>query len=52
MLFRSTFPGHWLIMYGQLVVTKDVDAYLKQNPIAAKPAAASNAAPAHTQHTH
>ena len=50
--FVCTFPGHWLIMYGQLVVTKDVDAYLKQNPIAAKPAAASNAAPAHTQHTH
>jgi hypothetical protein len=55
--FVCTFPGHWLIMYGQLVVTKDVDAYLKQNPIAAKSApadkpAAGNSAPSHNQHGH
>jgi azurin len=52
--FVCTFPGHWVIMYGQLVVTKDVDAYLKQNPIAAKPApqATKAAAPAHNQHNH
>ncbi|MBL9185883.1 MAG: hypothetical protein JNK23_00250 [Opitutaceae bacterium] len=36
--FVCTFPGHWTVMWGQLVVTKDVDTYLKANP-AAKPAA-------------
>ena len=36
--FTCTFPGHWALMYGQIVVTKDVDAYLKANP-AAVPAA-------------
>ncbi len=30
--YVCTFPGHWLIMYGKLVVTKNVDAYLKANP--------------------
>jgi hypothetical protein len=42
--YVCTFPGHWTVMYGQLVVTKDVDAYLKANPaVAAAPAPA----PAH-----
>ncbi len=37
--YVCTFPGHWTVMYGQLVVTKDVDAYLKANPtVAAAPA--------------
>jgi azurin len=45
--YVCTFPGHWTVMFGQLVVTKDVDAYLKSNPAAAtaapaKPAAAHN----------
>ena len=31
--FICTFPGHWVMMYGQLVVTRDVDAYLKANPV-------------------
>jgi azurin/glucose/arabinose dehydrogenase len=30
--FVCTFPGHWSIMRGKLIVTKDVDAYLKSNP--------------------
>ena len=30
--FVCTFPGHWAIMQGKLVVTKDVDAYLQANP--------------------
>jgi azurin len=34
--FVCTFPGHWAIMHGELVVTKDVDAYLQANPEAAK----------------
>jgi hypothetical protein len=42
--FTCTFPGHWALMYGQIVVTKDVDAYLKANP-----AAAPAARPAVTQ---
>ena len=36
--YVCTFPGHWTVMFGQIVVTKNVDAYLKANP-AAKPAA-------------
>jgi len=32
--FVCTFPGHWPVMWGQLVVTKDVDAYLKAHPVA------------------
>jgi azurin len=30
--YVCTFPGHWGIMWGRLVVTKDVDAYLKAKP--------------------
>ncbi len=38
--YVCTFPGHWAVMFGQLVVTKDVEAYLKANPLtpAATPA--------------
>ena len=40
--YVCTFPGHWAIMWGQLIVTKDVEAYLKANPLtpAAPPPAA------------
>lgn len=27
-----TFPGHWMVMWGKLIVTKDVDAYLAAHP--------------------
>ncbi len=30
--FVCTFPGHFMTMGGKVVVTKDVDAYLKANP--------------------
>ncbi len=30
--YVCTFPGHWMIMFGKLVVTKDVDAYLQSDP--------------------
>jgi glucose/arabinose dehydrogenase/azurin len=30
--YVCTFPGHWMVMWGTLVVTKDVDAYLQKNP--------------------
>ncbi|MEY2880337.1 MAG: hypothetical protein RLZZ15_2717, partial [Verrucomicrobiota bacterium] len=43
--YVCTFPGHWIMMYGQLVVTKDVTAYLKANP-------AAPAAPASAEHKH
>jgi azurin/glucose/arabinose dehydrogenase len=29
--FVCTFPGHWAVMQGKLIVTRDVDAYLKAN---------------------
>ncbi len=32
--FVCTFPGHWMLMWGQLVVTQDVDAYLTAHPAA------------------
>ena len=32
--FVCTFPGHFMTMGGKLIVTKDVDAYLKANPTA------------------
>jgi azurin len=44
--YVCTFPGHWTVMYGQLVITKDVAAYLKANP-SAQPAPTPAAA-----HTH
>ncbi|MDB6155732.1 MAG: Auracyanin-A precursor, partial [Chthoniobacteraceae bacterium] len=27
--YVCTFPGHWPIMWGKLVVVKDIDAYLQ-----------------------
>jgi azurin len=49
--YVCTFPGHWIIMWGTLVVTKDVDAYLQANPGGA-PATAPAAAAAHAPHQH
>ena len=45
--YVCTFPGHWTIMFGKLIVTRDVDAYLKANPL--PPA---SPAPAATPHLH
>ena len=45
--YVCTFPGHWPVMFGQLVVTKDVDAYLQKNPVA--PAQATNPAHGHLE---
>jgi uncharacterized cupredoxin-like copper-binding protein len=46
--FVCTFPGHWRIMGGTLVVTSDVDAYLLAHPApAAGPAPAMPAGPDH-----
>jgi azurin/glucose/arabinose dehydrogenase/lysophospholipase L1-like esterase len=30
--YVCTFPGHWMIMWGKWIVTKDVDAYLRAHP--------------------
>jgi azurin len=30
--YACTFPGHWMIMKGELIVTKDVQAYLSTHP--------------------
>jgi azurin len=30
--YVCTYPGHWMLMWGQLVVTKDVEDYLQKNP--------------------
>jgi len=30
--YVCTFPGHWIVMWGELIVTKDVEAYLLANP--------------------
>jgi glucose/arabinose dehydrogenase/azurin len=32
--YVCTFPGHWPVMWGRLIVTTDVDAYLAKNPVA------------------
>jgi azurin/glucose/arabinose dehydrogenase len=32
--YVCTMPGHWLIMWGKLIVTKNVDAYLQAHPSA------------------
>jgi azurin len=45
--YVCTFPGHWLIMWGKLIVTKNVDAYLKANPNAAPSPPAAAPAPTH-----
>ena len=45
--YVCTFPGHFQVMWGTLVVTKDVDAYLQAHPMAA---AAADAAAAHDHH--
>jgi hypothetical protein len=55
--YVCTFPGHWVIMFGQIVVTKDVDAYLKANPPAAAKTASvtpatSGATAAHAHMSH
>ena len=51
--YVCTFPGHWMIMWGKMIVTKDVDAYLQANPIPAdlKPPGAASVTD-HSAHQH
>jgi glucose/arabinose dehydrogenase/azurin/HEAT repeat protein len=32
--YCCTFPGHYQVMWGSLIITKDVDAYLAAHPVA------------------
>ncbi|MEO8352363.1 MAG: plastocyanin/azurin family copper-binding protein, partial [Chthoniobacteraceae bacterium] len=47
--YVCTFPGHWMLMWGRLIVTKDVDAYLAANPVA-PPTGPSAVLPAEHEH--
>jgi azurin len=47
--YVCTFPGHWMIMWGKLIVTKDVEDYLQKNPESAQPA---GVAASHGGHQH
>lgn len=44
--FVCTFPGHWQVMWGQFVVTRNVEDYLAKNPRPIQPAATT----AHQHH--
>ncbi|MHB1309740.1 MAG: plastocyanin/azurin family copper-binding protein, partial [Limisphaerales bacterium] len=47
--FVCTFPNHWQTMWGWLIVTRDVDAYLERHPEPA-PAGVGGTAGAHDHH--
>ncbi len=42
--YVCSFPGHYMIMWGKLVVTKDVDKYLQSHPESAQQSAGAGAA--------
>jgi hypothetical protein len=55
--FFCTFPGHYQVMWGRLIVTRDVDAYLQAHPEAPIPMPTAGAdseegAPKAHQHAH
>src|SRR5581483_11142529 len=41
--YVCTFPGHYPVMWGRLVITKDVDAYLQAHPEVPLPPPGSSA---------
>jgi hypothetical protein len=45
--YVCTYPGHWMVMWGQLVITKDVDSYLDKNPMPVQTTQASAAEHSH-----
>jgi hypothetical protein len=45
--YVCTYPGHWMVMWGQLVITRDVDAYLQANPVPVQTTEASHGAHDH-----
>ena len=48
--YVCTYPEHWKVMFGQLVVVKDMEAFLKASAL--KPAPQSQTAAAGHQHHH
>jgi azurin len=36
--YVCTYPNHWMMMWGQLIVTKDIESYLQQHPVPNLPA--------------
>lgn len=48
--FVCTFPDHWQVMWGTLIVTKDIDAYLKSKPAPAQPTASGEGSAGHEHH--
>jgi azurin len=44
--YVCTFPGHWMLMWGKIIVTKDVDAYLAAHPDSSLPAPGAPVPPA------
>jgi len=49
--YVCTYPDHWQVMWGKLVVTRDIDAYLRAHPDNPPAPAAAPAKPAQT-HRH
>lgn len=45
--YVCTYPGHWMVMWGQLIVTKDPEAYLQAHPVPVQPGAVAETAHAH-----
>jgi azurin len=50
--YVCTYPGHWEQMWGRLVVTKDVDAYLRDAKPSADTPGPKGGAAAATEHKH
>jgi azurin len=50
--YFCTFPGHYQVMWGRLVVTADVEAYLKANPEAPLPTPSPAASLDEPPHAH
>jgi azurin len=45
--YVCTYPGHWMVMWGQLIITRDVDGYLQNNPMPVQTTQAAS-----TEHGH
>jgi glucose/arabinose dehydrogenase/azurin len=50
--YVCTFPGHYQVMRGQLIVTKNVEEYLRANPEPVLPAAAASSEDGGHAHAH
>lgn len=48
--YVCTFPDHWQVMWGKLIVTRDIDAYLQTKPEPGMPTASGASAADHAHH--